>query len=174
MAGADAETTLRGFRDSLHTATLWGRRLAVGALAAVLIAAVAGALGLRTGNAEAEAGGYRLHVQYPAVARAGLDVVWSVAVHHPGGFGKEVTLRLTRGYTGLFEHQGYSPEPSAEHQDAAYDYLTFDAPAGDTFTFDVDAYVQPASHRGTTAEIAVLDGSGTPVVSVGFRTRLLP
>jgi hypothetical protein len=38
---------------------------------------------------------------------------------------------------------------------------------------DFDAYIQPASQRGSRGSVAVLE-SGVPVVSVDYRTWLLP
>lgn len=173
-SAAAPASTLRGFSSGLERSTVWLRRGAVAVLTLVLIAALLGYLGLRTQTANGSGHGYRLSVQYPAVARAGLDIVWNVEVQHPGGFGKQITLRLTSDYADILEQQGLSPQPSDETQDGQWDYLTFSAPPGDTFDFGVDAYIQPASQQGRSAEIAVVDAQRRPLVSVSYRTRLLP
>jgi len=160
--------------STISPLAMWLRRLALGLLALVVGAGATGLLGVRTAEVSATRGGYDLDLKYPAIARAGLDVVWSLTVHHPGGFGSQLTVRISRDYGDILETQGYSPEPSSETQDGRYAYLGFDSPPGDTFTLDLDAYVQPSSQIGRAAEVAVLDRGGEPVVSVRFHTRLVP
>jgi hypothetical protein len=57
------------------------------ALLTVFVAAgLAGVFGVRTSTVTVSSGGYELTVEYPRVARAGLDTLWRVTVHHEDGF----------------------------------------------------------------------------------------
>lgn len=153
---------------------LWSRRLLLGVLLAVVLAGVAGLLGVRSETTSASGGGYQLTVTYASVARGGLDVPWQVTVTNPDGFGKEVTVAVTGDYFDIYETQGFTPEPSASVRDAETLYLTFDAPDGDVFTVDYDAYIQPSSQVGRDATVSVVDSAMRPVVSVAIDTHLLP
>jgi hypothetical protein len=159
--------------EGQRVGALWARRAMLVVLAAAVLAALLGLLGVHTSTATASGGGYTMSLRYPAVARAGLDIEWQVTVRHPGGFGKEVTLGVTGDYFDIFETQGFHPEPSAETRDGRTLYLTFDAPPGDTLVVYYDAYIQPASQQGKSARVAVLD-HGRPAAWIDYRTRLLP
>lgn len=137
---------------------------------------MSGALGVRTDTVTRTSGGYTLSLDYPATGRAGLDVRWRVHVQHQGGFDKELTLALTGDYFDIFETQGFFPDPSTQVRDGTTLYLTFDAPAGERFVLDYDAYIQPASQRGHEGHLAVVDSStgGAELVAVDYRTRLVP
>lgn len=152
---------------------LLGRRAATGLLLVVVLAGAAGLLGVRSGTTTATAGGYTVSVEHAWVARAGLDVPWTVTVEHPGGFDGPVTLAVSSEYFSLYEEQGLDPEPASQTADAQYLYWTFDPPPGDVLSVDFDAYIQPSSQWGASGEVAVLDG-GAPAVTVGFRTVLVP
>lgn len=149
------------------------RRAATGLLLVVVLAGAAGLLGVRTSTTSATGGGYTVSVEYAWVARAGLDVPWTVTVERPGGFSGPVTLAVTREYFAIYEEQGLDPEPATQTADAEHLYWTFDPPPGDVLTVDFDAYVQPSSQWGASGEVAVLDG-GAPAVVVGFATGLVP
>ena len=168
-----ADTTVAGIDDATQPVALWVRRGATTVLLVVVVAAVAGLLGVRTDAVEAEQDGYHLTVRYPGAARAGLDTPWEVTVEHPGGFEKEITLAVTGNYFDLFETQGFHPEPAEETRDGSTLYLTFTAPDAETFVVDYDAYIQPSAQRGSSARVSVVDGT-TPLVSVDLHTRLLP
>jgi len=154
-------------------AAAWARRVTLVALALIVGAALLGLLGVHTATETSARGGYTLSLQYPQVARAGLDTAWQVTLTHPGGFGKEITLAVTGDYFDIFETQGFHPQPSDETRDAHTLYLTFTAPPGDTFVVYFDAYIQPASQQGKSARVAFLD-HGTPLVWLDFHTHLVP
>jgi hypothetical protein len=163
----DVRPVARGPRSVL------GKRLSVALLAVVVLAGGAGLFGVRSRQASASAAGWTVSVTYASVARAGLDVPWQVTVHHDGGFTGPVTLAVTADYFDIFESQGLDPEPSTETSDGDRLYWTFDPPPGDELGVDFDAYIQPSSQLGESGEVAVLEG-GAPVVSVPFRTWLVP
>jgi hypothetical protein len=85
-----------------------------------------------------------------------------------------MTLAVTGNYFDIYESQGLDPEPAAQTADAEFLYWTFDPPpAGETFTVDFDAYIQPSSQWGASGELRLLE-SGTAVATVAFSTALVP
>ena len=170
------DTTLQGLETRRQDiAGAWWRRAFMDALTLVLVAGLAGWLGVRVATASASDSGWSLDVRYAATARAGLDVPLEMPVRHEGGFGgKTVTLAFTSDSFDIFETQGFHPSPSDETRDGKTLYLTFNAPpSGDTFVAAYDAYIQPASQVGRTATIGVID-QGDEVAVVHVHTRLLP
>jgi hypothetical protein len=169
--GPDPSTLsdLEGARDS----ALWGRRAALTLVALLVVAALVGVLGVHTSTAVAERGGWAMSVDYPKVARSGLDIRWRVQVQHPGGFGKTLTLAVSSNWWEIFETQGFFPEPDGVQRDGDTTYLDFDDPPGDTFVLDYDAYVQPSAQVGRTAHAAVIIND-SEVVGVTWKTRLVP
>ncbi len=161
--------------ESRHTPAIWVRRGALTVLALVVAVGLSTYLGVHTGTASADHGTWGLSLDYPQVARPGLDVRWQATVTHPGGFDQEVTLAISGDYFDIFETQGFHPEPSDETRDGRMLYLTFSAPPGDTFVVDFDTYVQPASQSGRSGTLAVVDNQTlAPLTSVDFRTRVMP
>jgi hypothetical protein len=141
-------------------------------LALVVLAGLVGALGVRTASATASEDGFTLTLEYPAIARAGLDVQWELHVVKPGGFGDGVTIALGADYFSIFETQGWYPDPSTQTRTADLLLSTFDPPA-DEFVLTFDAYVQPASQRGASGSAAIwLDDR--EVARIDYRTRLVP
>jgi hypothetical protein len=139
----------------------------------VVVLGAVGLLGLHTSTVSSSGGGYRLTVDYPRIARAGLDTLWQVTVVHSGGFDHDVTLAVSADYFAIYESQRFFPEPTDETRDASTLYLTFAKPPGDTLTVGYDAYIQPSSQRGASATVAVLE-AGEPAASVRITTTLLP
>jgi hypothetical protein len=166
--GVPLDETSRG-------AATWLRRATMAVLLVVVLAGLASLLGVRTGTASADSGGWGLTLHYPQMARGGLDVQWQATVTHPGGFGKELTLAITGDYLNIYETQGFHPEPAEETRDGSTLYLTFTAPPGDTFVVDFDTYVQPGSQAGSAATVAVVDTSTfASLASVRVTTHLVP
>jgi hypothetical protein len=167
-------STLTGITaDAKDRIAAWGRRGFLVLVLLFVIAGLCGLLGVRTATGSADRGGYHLSLEYPRIARAGLDVPWQVTITHPGGFGGPVVLEATGSYFDIFESQGITPEPDKETQDGSWWRMTFDKPPGDTLVVSLDVYVQPASQVGRSGTVRVLD-HGTPAASVDFRTSLLP
>lgn len=172
-ASAAPRTTLERVAERPGRVGLIGRRAATALLTAFVVLGATGALGVHSRTTTAVEDGTSLEVTYARIARAGHDVPWRVRVDRAGGFGPTLTLAVTAEYFTMFESQGLDPEPSEETRDGDWLYLTFDAPDGTTFVVDFDAYVQPASQRGRTGTVAVLQ-DGTLVAPAEFRTTLLP
>lgn len=154
-------------------AAVWIRRGFLGLLLAVVLAGLAGFLGVRTMTTSDETPGWRLELRHAETARAGLDVPWEVTVHHEGGFEKEVVLAVTGSYFDIYETQGFTPEPTESTRDGETLFLTFTAPEADTFVVAYDAYIQPAAQQGASGEVAVID-DGSRVATVDFTTTVLP
>lgn len=153
---------------------VWGRRGFLGLLLVVVLAGLAGLLGVRQATATESSNGWTLSVEHASIARAGLDVPWRVTVEREGGFDRTITLAVTGDYFDIYETQGFAPEPSASTRDGELLYLTFDTADGDTFTVSYDAYIQPSSQRGRAATVSVVDEHLVPQVSVEINTFLLP
>jgi hypothetical protein len=153
--------------------SLWLSRAARTALLLVVALGAVGLLGLHTSSASISDNGYRLAVDYPRIARAGLDVLWQVTVVRDGGFDRDVTLAVTADYFSIYESQRFFPEPADETRDGQTLYLTFAKPPGDTLIVSYDAYIQPSSQRSASATVSVLEAA-QPAASVHITTTLLP
>lgn len=150
------------------------RRVLLVVFAAVLALGALGFLGVRRGSVTASGGGYDLAVTYPRVTRAGHAVPLEIEVRRAGGFGDQpVTVRMSAGYFALFDENGVQPAPSKETATGSDLVWEFDPPPGDTLRVLFDTRTGPNRQRGRGATVAVLDG-GVPVVSVSFRTRVMP
>ncbi len=166
--------TTDGLAEETQPVGLWLRRAAVLALAGLVVVSLLGLLGVHTDEETAEGNGYRLTVSYPQVARAGLDTPYEITVVRESGLGQEIELAVTGSYFDLFEAQAFHPEPTEATRDGDTMYLTFTTrPGSATFVVAFDAYVQPASQRGQSATVAVMDGD-QQMVSVSYDTRLIP
>ncbi|MFI5959986.1 hypothetical protein [Cryptosporangium sp. NPDC051539] len=149
------------------------RRTAVAVLVGIVLLGAVGAFGVRSGFVRTTSNGYTLTLEYPRIARAGLDVPWRVTVSNPAGFSDDLELAVTAKYFEIFETQGFDPEPSAETADGTYRYLTFDRPPAREFHLSYDAYIQPSSQVGEVGELRLLE-KGVPRATVRFHTWLLP
>jgi hypothetical protein len=168
------DSMLADIRDS---DAMWrgraGRRVAVGALTVLLTLGLTGALGVHTSEVTASEGGYQVTVEYPRVARAGLDIRWRVSVRHPGGFDQPVTIATTADYFDIMETQGFLPGPQDETSTGRSVYQTYAPPAGELFQVTYDGYIQPASQLGRRAT-TMLVVDGRQLARVDYRSWLLP
>ncbi|GEL22191.1 hypothetical protein PSU4_11450 [Pseudonocardia sulfidoxydans NBRC 16205] len=170
---SDERSTLSDVRGATTPRRAVLRSVAVAMLVVVVLAGLAGLLGVRSTTTTTVDGPWTVSVEYAWVARAGLDVPWSVTVHRDGGFSGPVTVAVTAGYFDIYESQGLDPEPASQTADATRLYWTFDPPPGEDLTIDFDAYIQPSSQLGESGEVSVVDG-GAPRATVSFSTFLLP
>lgn len=175
-APPSSDSTLLDVRDPAgHSWKRWIRATIVALLVFVVALGATGWLGVRSATVQATGGGYALDVEYPMIARAGLDVPWTVTITAPpGGFPDEIVVAVTSDWFDLFETQGFSPEPTEETTDGRFDYMTLATPTtGTTMRFSFDTYVQPAAQIGASAAV-VLIVDDERVASVAYRTWLLP
>jgi hypothetical protein len=165
---APAEVDLRRLRRARM-----GRRVLITILAVFVLLGLGTAFGARTRTASASGGGFDLTVRYPAVTRPGLAIRWIITVHRAGGFDGPVDLGITSRYLDLFDFNNLDALPSGTKTDGALTVWTFDPPVGDTLVVAFDGRVEPAQQFGKSATVAVLAGN-VPVVSVAYRTRVMP
>lgn len=149
------------------------RRGGVALLSAFILLGAFTILGVRSRGVLASGGGYELQVLYPAVTRPGLAVRWIVTVRRAGGFDGPVTISTTSRYFNLFDFNNTDPLPTETTTDGRSSTWTFSPPPGDTLEVTMDARMEPARQSGSPATTSVLVG-GRPVVSVTYRTRVLP
>jgi hypothetical protein len=162
-------------QDASRRAQL-GRRAVLVGMAAFVGVGASGWLGLHSQRRTASAGGWTLQLDFPRVARAGLDVIWRVTVRRDEPFDPAVPLVLavTGSFFDVFETQGFHPEPDGESRDGRWRYLEFvTADGSDTMVVDFDTYVQPSAQLGRDAEVRLLV-EDVERVAVRWTTTLLP
>ena len=161
------ESQLRRARDL--------RRVGLTLLVVFVLLGASGVFGTRTAERTATGEGYEVTVTYPKTSRPGHAIRFEVEVHKDGGFGGEpIHLRLLSEYFDLFDENAFDPDPEASTSDGTYDRYEFLPPPGEDFVVSVDTRVEPAVQRGRPGEVSVLDESGTPLVTVDWRTRIWP
>lgn len=159
--------------ESLHRGRLL-RRLFVIVLMLAVAVDLTGALGVHTSTARKAVGGTSVRLDYPRTARAGQDVLFRVTVTRDRPFGSDnVVVAVDKRYFEIFESQGFEPSPDSESATGRYYYLEFDSPPGRTLTVTYDAYIQPGSQIGRSADAVVTVGSDQPV-RIHFTTWLVP
>jgi hypothetical protein len=150
------------------------RRAYLALLVVFLACGALGLFGVRTGAAQASGGGFDVEVHYAEMSRPGLATPWSVQVRKAGGFDGPVTLAVTQSYLDLFDENGLDPDPAAATSDDERVIWEFDPPeSGDTLIISFDARIEPAAQAGRSGVVEVLV-DGEPVVSVRFKTNLMP
>jgi len=151
------------------------RRVIAGSLALFLFAGLLGFFGVRKATVAASAGGYELTVDYGKISRPALSTPWTIQIVKPGGFGdKPVKIATTLAYFRLFDANGLNPEPSATTSSGKDLIWEFDPPPGDILRIEFDARIDPKEQGGTDAVTSILDDQDKPIVSVKYRTRLMP
>jgi hypothetical protein len=153
-----------------------GRRLFVVALVVFLGLGVLGLYGVRMGEKEASGGGYDVTVTYALVSRPGLATPWVVELRRPGGFGDGlVTVALNSSYFDAFDENGLDPDPVESMSDGDRTIWRFQPPPGDVMTVSFDARIQPdVQLTRLKGRVSVLDDSYAEMVSVSFRTFVMP
>jgi hypothetical protein len=144
---------------------------------AMLVLALAGYLGPTQSNVSASSEGYRLTVTYPKVTRSGQSSEWSVEVKKNGGFdnGEKVTLTADADYAGLFDSVQPSPQASSSTSDGSRLLWQFDTPSnGDTMKISLAGRIRTIDMRGRSGKSEVLDPRGRTLVSVSYKTTMVP
>jgi len=175
LTSMNDDSTIRRLLDG-RTALrpVWHRRLGVAALALIVLAGATGFLGVHSRTVSASADGYTLTVTYAGIARPGLDVPLKIVLTSDKELVHDIEIAVSSGYFDIFETQGFHPDPSGTASDGHYLYFTFDPPpSGKEFVVDYDAYIQPASQRGSDARISFMSDD-KPVVTVDISTFLFP
>lgn len=177
-SGATVGSTLEGVsgigehRRAAHG--LWLRRATVVVLAAIIVAAGSGFLGVKSMTAAAHSDGYRVEVTYARVARAGLTVPFTIRVRTPQPIVTNVVIGISADYFSMFESQGSVPEPSNVAADSGTVYFTFaPPPSGNVVVVDYDAAIRAGAQQGESASIRI-QVDGTWRVSTAVHTTLIP
>jgi hypothetical protein len=154
----------------------FGRRVFTVALVTFLGLGLLGVYDLHLQEARATGGGYEVTVTYARVSRPGLATPWSVEIRRPGGFDDElVTLAVDATYFDAFDENGLDPDPVESFTDGERTIWRFQPPPGDVMDVSFDARIQPdVQMTRVKGRVSVLDPSDAPVVTVEFRTLVLP
>ena len=149
------------------------RRVGIGFLFALVLAAAVGLLGQKTATASATGDGYSLEVLYPSVARPGVDVRFEVIVHNANGFGKSLSLAFDHHYFDIFDLNSLRPDADSASSNGSSLVYNWDSPPGTTFRFSLDMYAEYGEHFGLSGATSVLV-DGRPAVTVHYHTRWVP
>jgi hypothetical protein len=154
---------------------LRGRRLAMLAIAVVVVLGAAGVLGVRSTTTRSHGGGYTLSVTYPRVTRAGIPAALRVEVTGDDPITEPVRLAITASYLDLFDEQGVRPEPSASTTSGSFLVWEFDPPLrGRRLTVRIDVIMETGRHFGQDGMVALVDDDGRIVTAVDLDTDVAP
>jgi hypothetical protein len=175
MTSGDIELGLRRDRHfELHgrEAEPWIRRVILTFLAAVVIAALAGAFGQQHTTARAESSAATLTVAAPQRVRGGLffqgriDIVARRAIAHP-------RLILGPGWTEQMQLNTIEPSPTGETSRAGRLQLAYDSlHAGDQLTVWAQFEANPTGVGHRDRSLTLLDGDRTLARVPGTMTTL--
>lgn len=142
-----------------------------------LCAAAFNLFGVRTATATGSGGGYELKVRYASVTRPGLATPWSVEISRAASDvgDEEIVVATKSSYFDGFDQNGLSPTPQEESSDGEWSFWTFNAPApGGTLTVSFDARIEPGVQLARLSGTTELRREGSELVSVDYRTLVLP
>jgi hypothetical protein len=151
----------------------WLRLAGVVLLAAFIVAAAVGLMGVRSRTVSAAgADGTRVTLTYAAVTRPGLATPWEVVIERPGGFDGPLTVRTSTDYLAAFDENGLSPDPDSATTDEDETVWEFEPPDGDTMVVWFDARWEPAVQwrRSGTTTVEV----GGETIAVSYTTWVWP
>lgn len=154
---------------------LWLRRGFLSLLGLLVLAGLFDLLGVRSATAQAQApgGGPTLSVEYPEVARAGLDVPLEVRVAGATP-GQRITLGITGAYLSVFDRSTVDPRPIDEQSRGDLVVWTFTMPPSGALDVAIDAQVQRSRHFGQRGDFQLLDDQGDALTTVSVHTWLAP
>ena len=152
------------------------RRIFVVVLGAFLLLGALGFYGVRTTTKTAAGGGYELSVRYASISRPGVATPWSFEARRAGGFPDGLTVAVTSSYFDAFDENGLGPAPEEERADQERTIWRFGPSASDVISVSFDARIEPGVQLTTIkGELSILSGpTGPPVVTVGFKTFVMP
>jgi hypothetical protein len=152
----------------------WATRAGMLLLALIVLAGAVGLLGPKAGETSASAGEFDLHVQYPAITRAGEPAPLHIRVESAGGFDGPVQIALCDDLFDDLDFQSWYPTPSAETGDASQLFYEFDPPEGQVFEVSLDARAAPGQFGEVEdCTVTVLE-EDVEVVSVSFDSWRMP
>jgi hypothetical protein len=145
--------------------------IGVGALCVIVIAALAGLLGLRPATASASAGALQVQVRYPQILRYKTSLPLAISVRNTGSSAlARVAVQVDRGYLEAFQDVQFTPA-AQELSDRHYQVLLRDLSAGETR--QVVASLE-ALQLGRRAAHVRVNADNTPGLDLNWSTTVLP
>lgn len=151
------------------------RRIGVGFLVAIVLAAAFDLLGPRVGEKTVTGAGYTLHLEYPQITRAGQPMPLHVSVESAAGFDKTVQVRFCDELFNDLDFQNWYPNPSAESTVPPWIVYEFDAPpTGDVLEISLDGRTAPGQFGELDdCQVAVLEDDEA-VLTASFTVWRMP
>jgi hypothetical protein len=153
---------------------MWGRRLMIAVLMAIVIAGLIGFFGVRSRSATASANGYDLEVRYASIARPGITVPFEVEVTKEGGFDGPVTVEVSTAYLQALDVDSITPDPSNSTSDGDVATFEFEQPDGDTLEISWAAKIDPSADMGRREAVVSIVENGEAATNVSITTWVLP
>jgi len=145
----------------------------LGLLLLIVLAALAGELGVRSAHATARGpDGLSVDVEYAEVARPGLSAPLSFRIHRAGGFDRPIEVSVPTSYLEAFDENGFEPDPVQSTVDGKRTRWVYDPPAGDVLVVWFDHRLEPGVQWRHDGDVKVTTGSAS--AQVGFTTWVLP
>lgn len=154
---------------------IWFRRVLLVAIAALVLAAALGAVGVERRRTEAVGAGLRLEVEYASATRGGLATPFEVSVSTEDGspLPERLEVLIDARYLEMFDENGLTPEPADSWNDGQTVTWTYEPAGADRLTVSFDARLEPAVQWGRDGRVAVVV-SDQERVAVSLRTSVLP
>jgi hypothetical protein len=151
------------------------RRLFFVLLIAFLLLGSLNVFGVQTKEISRSGKGYELTLIYASVSRPGLATPWRLEVRRSGGFDSPITVVSTARYFELFDENSLDPAPSKTTRGKDLIIWEFDPPQdNETLTVSFDARIEPGEQlAGVSGKTSVLR-KGVPVISINYRTFVMP
>ena len=148
-----------------------GQAIGVGMLAAIVVAALVGLLGQRSGEAQASGAGLEVRVSYPKILRYKTSLPLEISVRNASSatMGR-IELRIARGYLDAFEDVRFTPDVR-EIGERHYTVSLAALPAGESRT--VVAWLE-AQERGNRPGHLQVAAEGRAAIDLDWSTLVLP
>ncbi|WP_280154727.1 hypothetical protein [Piscinibacter sp. XHJ-5] len=145
--------------------------IGVGVLCLVVIAALSGLLGLRTGEANASGAGLEVHVKYPRILRYKTSLPLEISIRNAGAQAlQNVEVQIGRSYLDNFHDVQVTPD-TREITERDYRVVLDRLPAGDTR--EVVAWLEANRSGQLDASLRVVNGTA-PALDMRWTTTVLP
>ena len=157
----------------------WESAVRYGSMAVILVlvlAGLAGFLGVRMSSTAASGNGLSLTVDHASITRPGLATPFSLVIESTNGspLPPSVTTRVDSAYLAIFDENGLDPDPAASFQSEEWTWWEFEVPDGSSvLEVSFDARLEPAVQWGRSATAAV-EVEGKEAAAVEFTTWVLP
>jgi hypothetical protein len=145
--------------------------IGVSVLAAIVVAALLGLLGLRPGETQAASGGLEVMVSYPKILRYRTSLPLEVSVKNTGHAAlSRVDVRFDRAYIEAFQDVRLTPDPG-DVSDRHYTVRLANVPPGESRK--VVAWLE-AHARGPQRARLQVAAESQPALDLDWTTTVLP